>query len=53
MVVLVISISMTEKKKEKLKPVSCIWYFVTFKDQIDTLLDSRSEVNVISQVFIL
>ncbi len=43
--------SMTEKKTEKLKWVPCIWYFVTFKNLIKALLDSESEVNIISQVF--
>ena len=42
---------MTEKKKEQLEQVFCIWYSVTFKDQIEALLDSRSKINVMSQVF--
>ena len=44
--------SITDKKIEKkLEWVSCIWYFVTFKNQTETLLDSRREVNVMSQTF--
>ncbi len=42
---------MTDKKTEELKQVSCIWYLVTFKDQTEALLDSRSEINAISQAF--
>ncbi len=42
--------SVTEKKEE-LERVSCIRYPLTFKDQTEALLDSRSEVNVMSQVF--
>ena len=38
-------------KKEKLERVSCIWYPVTFKDQIKTLLDSESTVKAMSQAF--
>ncbi len=41
---------MTEKTEE-LERVPCIWYLVTFKDQTKALLDSESEVNVMSQVF--
>ncbi len=37
--------------EEKLEWVPCIWYPVTFKDQTKALLNSRSKVNVISQVF--
>lgn len=44
------SISMIEKM-EKWEQVPCIWYTVTFKDQTEALLDSKSEVNIISQVF--
>ena len=44
--------SMTDNKtEEKLKRVSCIWYLIIFKDQIEVLLDSRSKVNAISQAF--
>ncbi len=51
--VLATSTSMTDKKtEEKLECVSCIRYPVTFKDQTEALLDSRSEVNVISQAFV-
>ena len=49
MAVLATSMSMTEK--EELERVSCIWYPVTFKDQTKALLDSRSEINIMSQVF--
>ena len=51
MVVLATFISVIDKKKEKLERVFCIWYLVIFKDQIKALLDSRSEVNAMSQVF--
>ena len=39
------------EKGEKLQWVSCIWYLVTFKDQTEALLNSRNEVNAISQAF--
>ncbi len=43
---------MTDKNtKEELEQVPCIWYPVTFKDQIEALLDLGSEVNTMSQVF--
>ncbi len=42
---------MTDKKTEELEQVPCIRYPVTFKDQTEALLDSRSEVNAISQAF--
>ncbi len=50
---LVTSTLMTKKIKgaKKLEQVFCIWYSVTFKDQIKALLESKSEVNVMSQVF--
>ena len=52
MAVLAISISITNKKiKEELEQIPCIWYPVTFKDQIEALLDSRSKVNIMSQIF--
>ncbi len=41
---------MTEKTEE-LEQVLCIRYLVTFKDQIEVLLDSESEVNTMSQAF--
>ncbi len=41
---------MTEKTEE-LERVHYIWYLVTFNDQTEVLLDSRSEVNVMSQAF--
>lgn len=53
-VVLVTSISMTGKKIEKnkvLEWVLYISYFVTFKNQIKTFLDSKNEVNIIKQIF--
>ena len=53
-VVLAISTLLTKKKmaeKEELERVSFIWYFVIFKNHIKALLDSRSEINAISQVF--
>ena len=50
MVVLATFTSVIEKK-EKLERVPCIWYLVTFKDQTKALLDSRSKVNAMSQVF--
>ena len=41
--------SMTKKKtEEKLEKVSYIWYFVTFKDQIEALLDLKSKVNIMN-----
>ncbi len=43
---------MSDKKtEEELKRVPCIWYPITFKDQTKALLDSRSEVNAMSQAF--
>ena len=42
---------MTKKTKELLEQIPSIWYFITFKDQIEALLDSKSEINSISQVF--
>ena len=41
----------TKKKEEELKWIPCIWYPVTFKNQTETLLDSKSEVNAMSQAF--
>ena len=46
-----ISTLVTEKKKEELEWVSCIWYPITFKDQTKALLNSKSKVNARSQVF--
>ncbi len=46
-----ISTSITDKKTEELKRVPCIQYPVTFNDQTEALLDSRREVNAISQAF--
>lgn len=46
--------SMTEKIEKleiRLEWISCIWYPVTFKNQIEALLDLRSEVNVMSPTF--
>ncbi len=46
------STSMTDKKtEEELERVPCIRYLVTFNDQTEALLYSRSEVNAISQAF--
>ncbi len=53
MVVLATSMSITDKKtEEELERVPCIRYLVTFKDQTEALLDSKSEVNAMSQVFV-
>ncbi len=43
--------SMTDKKTEELERIPYIWYPITFKDQTEALLDSRSKVNVMSQAF--
>ncbi len=47
--------SMTDKKTEgeleELERVLCIQYFVIFKNQTEALLDSGSEVNIMSQAF--
>lgn len=40
-----------KRTEEELKQIPCIWYFVTFKEWIEALLDSRDKVNVISQAF--
>ena len=46
---LAISMSMSEKIKEKeLERISCIWYFITFKDWTEILLNSESEINVLN-----
>ena len=50
--ILAISMPMIGKKEEELEWVSCIWYLVIFKDQIEALLDSERKVNVMSQVFV-
>ncbi len=43
---------MTEKiTEEELERIPCIWYSVTYKDQIKALLDSESKVNAMSQAF--
>ncbi len=51
--VLVTSTSMTEKTEEikELEWIPSIWYFVTFKDQIEALLDSKSEINTMNLAF--
>ncbi len=41
-----------QKMEEELERVPCIRYSVTFKDQTKALLNSRSEVNAISQAFV-
>ncbi len=47
------SMPMTNKKmEEELERVSCIRYPVTFKDQTEALLDSKSKVNTMSQAFV-
>ncbi len=47
------SMSMIRKTEEKiLEWVACIWYFITFKDQTDALLNLESKVNLISQAFV-
>ena len=46
-----ISTLMIEKIEEELELVYYIWYPVSFKDWLVALLDSRSEINIISQVF--
>ena len=43
---------MTKKKteeKEKLEQIPCIQYFITFKEQTEVLLDSRSKINIINK----
>ncbi len=49
------SASMTDKKTEEeleeLEQIPYIRYSVTFKDQTESLLDSGSEVNAMSQAF--
>ena len=40
-----------KKTEEELEQVSCIWYSVTFKDQIEALLNLRSKVNAINPDF--
>ena len=49
--VLATSTLVSEKKKEQLERVPCIWYPITFKDQTEALLDLGSEVNAMSQAF--
>lgn len=41
-----------KKTEEKLEQVPYIGYFVTFKDQTKTLLNSKSEVNVMNQAIV-
>ncbi len=43
--------SVTGKKEEELEQIPCIWYLVTFKDHTEAMLDTKSEVNVMSQAF--
>ena len=43
--------TLVTEKKEELEQVPCIWLSVTFKDQTKALLDSRSKVNTMNQVF--
>lgn len=49
--VLVPSISITDKKEE-LEQVSCIWYLMTFKNQVKTSLNLRSKIIAINQAFV-
>ncbi len=52
MIVSATSTSITEKKtEEELERIPCIRYPVTFKDQTEALLDSKSEINLINQTF--
>ena len=52
MAVLATSISMTKRKKEeKLEWISCIQYLVIFKNQTEALIDLKSKINIMSQVF--
>ena len=51
MAVLATSTLTIDKKTEELERVPCIWYPVTFKDQTEALLDSRSKINAMSQAF--
>ena len=49
---LAISISMTSKKmEEELEWVSYIWYPMTFKNQVEALLDPKIKVNAMTQGF--
>ena len=41
----------TKKKIEKLEMIPYIWYPMIFKNQLKALLDLKSEINIISQVF--
>lgn len=41
----------TEELESELEWVPCIQYPVTFKDQIEALLNSRSEVNAMNPAF--
>ncbi len=43
---------MTKKTEEEVERIPCIQYSIIFKDQTEALLDSESEVNVMSQAFI-
>ena len=53
MAVLATSILIIEKKTEekKIEQIPYIQYSITFKDQIEILLDSKTKINVISQAF--
>ena len=51
MAVLASSTLMTGKKKKELEQVPCIQYPVTFKDQLEALLDSKSKVNTMNSAF--
>lgn len=52
--VLAISISMTEtmeKLELELEQIPCIGYLVIFKNQTKAIMNSESEINLMSQVF--
>lgn len=42
---------MTEEKTEELEQIPCIRYFMIFKDQTETLLDTKCKSNVMNQAF--
>ena len=50
--VLITFMSIIKKmEKKKLERVLYIWYPIIFKGQIEALLDLKSEINLMSQVF--
>ena len=47
--------SIIEKKiegKKELEKISYIWYFITFKNEIEILLDPKNKVYIMIQAFI-